>query len=330
MVAATAAGALLSRWVPVDRLPFILYFPAMLAATAIAGPGPGVLAIVLGPLLSELAIPHEHTSLIKVGPELVGLSLYAAIGFGMVVLAAHLRHARGSRRCRGRGGRPAQRGAGPGPAGGGPAGPRRAAAGPRLLHAVRGGADRPGHRRGRGLPSDRAQSGAGRDAGACRPAETSRSRRTPPTAFRCASPGPMAPRCPPRSCRCSGRRGPGCRCEAWTWTSTAPTARASRCSSTRRRCSTTTAGRAGPSARSSTSAAGGATPRNSASSPTSRGCSSPRSTTRPPWASWCGWRCRRWPTTRCSTSSTRKVRWCGPGSRTATRRARPSCATRWC
>ena len=51
---------------------FVLYFPAMLVATAVAGPGPGVLAIVLGPLLSELAIPHEHTSLIKVGPELVG------------------------------------------------------------------------------------------------------------------------------------------------------------------------------------------------------------------------------------------------------------------
>jgi signal transduction histidine kinase/PAS domain-containing protein len=95
MTAATAAGALLSNWVPVDRLPFILYFPAMLAATAIAGPGPGVLAVVLGPLLSELAIPHEHTSLVTIGPELVGLSLYAAIGLGMVMLAAHLRHARG-------------------------------------------------------------------------------------------------------------------------------------------------------------------------------------------------------------------------------------------
>ena len=165
---------------------------------------------------------------------------------------------------------------------------------------------------------------------ACRPAETSRSRRTPPIASRCASPAPMAPRCPPRSCRCSGRRGPGCRCAAWTWTSTAPTARASRCSSTRRRCSTTTAGRAAPSARSSTSAAGGATPRNSAFSPTPPGCSTPRSITRPRSASWCGWRCRRWPTTRCSTSSPRRARWCGPGSPTATRRARPSCARRWC
>ena len=72
------------------------------------------------------------------------------------------------------------------------------------------------------------------------------------------------------------------------------------------------------------------TPRSSAFSATPPGCSTPRSTTRRRSASWSAWPSRRWPTTRCSTSSPRRARWSAPAWPTATRRARPSCATRWC
>jgi signal transduction histidine kinase/PAS domain-containing protein len=94
MALATGAGAMLSAWVPVDRLPFVLFLPGVLAVTVLAGQGPGVLATVIGPLMSELVIVHDHTSLVVLGPELVGLAFYVVVGIGVALLAGHLRHAR--------------------------------------------------------------------------------------------------------------------------------------------------------------------------------------------------------------------------------------------
>ena len=94
MALATGAGAMLSNWVPVDRLPFVLFLPGVLAVTVLAGQGPGVLATLMGPLMSELVIVHDHTSLVVLGPELVGLAFYVVVGTGVALLAGHLRHAR--------------------------------------------------------------------------------------------------------------------------------------------------------------------------------------------------------------------------------------------
>ena len=86
--------------------------------------------------------------------EPVGTLLYGVAGVGLSLLAGRLAQARGQgQRRRGRR-HPAQRGAVGGPRGGRSAGPRRRTAGPRLHDALRGGADRHRHRRGRGLPAD--------------------------------------------------------------------------------------------------------------------------------------------------------------------------------
>ena len=327
MTAATAAGALLSNWVPVDRLPFILYFPAMLAATAIAGPGPGVLAVVLGPLLSELAIPHEHSSLTTTGPELVGCrsmrpSAWAwscsprTCGTPGVAPMPRPRRPPGAARSWPRPGRrwtgwPATRSAGPVTSPRCSRRRRSAWASPKTWTSVH-----------------RAQSGAGRDAGSAarrKHLAVGGHRRAHPDAHR------------RRRWHTAVRRG-----------AVAAAGGADRAAGARRG-----RGRLPPRRLAHLAARDPAPlfdddgrPRGAIGafldvSGRRRDAEEQRfaDATRLLNASLdytatlgklVRRRCRRWPTTRCSTSSPRRVRWCGPGSPTATRRARPSCARRWC
>ncbi|MGD9906669.1 MAG: ATP-binding protein [Vicinamibacterales bacterium] len=94
VAAATAFGEVIETYLHIGRMPSTLFLPAVLVATVMAGPGPGLFATALGPLVSEFAIPHDHSTFSGVGQEVVGLVLYAAVGAAVAVLAARLKHAR--------------------------------------------------------------------------------------------------------------------------------------------------------------------------------------------------------------------------------------------
>jgi signal transduction histidine kinase len=94
VVVATLAGIGIDYFLQVGRLPSALYLPAVLVATAVGGQGPGIAAMVLGPLAGELARPHPHRSVAAAGSEIVGLALFLAVGAGVTVLAGRLARAR--------------------------------------------------------------------------------------------------------------------------------------------------------------------------------------------------------------------------------------------
>ncbi|HUU35745.1 MAG TPA: histidine kinase dimerization/phospho-acceptor domain-containing protein, partial [Vicinamibacterales bacterium] len=91
---ATLAGLGVEQFLRTGRVPASMYLPAVLVATAVAGPGPGVLATVLGPIAGELALQHRHTTLIGMEPELVDLTLFFFVGAGVTILAGRLEAAR--------------------------------------------------------------------------------------------------------------------------------------------------------------------------------------------------------------------------------------------
>jgi len=93
---ATAFGEVIEAYLQTGRMPSSLFLPAVLVATAVAGQGPGIFATVLGPIVAEVAISHDHRLFRDVAQEVVALALYAAVGAGVAVMAGRLTRARAS------------------------------------------------------------------------------------------------------------------------------------------------------------------------------------------------------------------------------------------
>ncbi len=91
---ATAFGEVIEAYLQTGRMPSSLFLPAVLVATAVAGQGPGIFATVLGPIVAEVAISHDHSLFNAVAQEAVALALYAAVGAGVAVMAGRLTRAR--------------------------------------------------------------------------------------------------------------------------------------------------------------------------------------------------------------------------------------------
>ncbi|MGE0359468.1 MAG: ATP-binding protein [Vicinamibacterales bacterium] len=91
---ATAFGEVLEAYLQTGRMPSSLFLPAVLVTTTVAGQGPGIFATVLGPIVAEIAISHDHSLFSEVSQEVVSLALYAAVGVGVALMAGRLKAAR--------------------------------------------------------------------------------------------------------------------------------------------------------------------------------------------------------------------------------------------
>jgi len=92
---ATAFGEVIEAYLQTGRMPSSLFLPAVLLTTGVAGQGPGLFATVLGPIVAEIAISHDHSLFRDVAQEVVSLALYAAVGVGVALMAGRLKAARG-------------------------------------------------------------------------------------------------------------------------------------------------------------------------------------------------------------------------------------------
>ena len=90
---AVAARLALGLFAP-DVVPFATLFPAVLAATLVGGPGPGLLALALGGLAAWYLVLPPRLAFAGLSPsDAVSLALYALSGGLLVLLATALRRA---------------------------------------------------------------------------------------------------------------------------------------------------------------------------------------------------------------------------------------------
>lgn len=88
----TVGLALFDRLFDVERAPFLLYAPSVLAAAMVGGFGPGILATLLGSVAVETVLLTENGR--AAFPDVGRLAIFVAVGTGISVMARRLKDAR--------------------------------------------------------------------------------------------------------------------------------------------------------------------------------------------------------------------------------------------